>query len=257
MHYKLPLVLLIILFSSCHSLTQSRAELGIPESRVYFSFDDGPEAQRDTTARLLDVLKRHQIKALFCLLGENAEEYPDLVRRIHDEGHYIVNHGYADKWARKMNRDKFRNNIIQGENAISAAMGFNLNPKLYRPHGGSIRSGQKKIFIDEGYTFVPTTVRVYDAVSTASGREKIIKKVIGKLEKQGGGIVLLHDGRGSHSNQKKELEKNPEGAFNRSWIPETTEEIITMLLERGFILNGPDIFTGISSGVLPGSNPSF
>ena len=243
--YKLPLLLIlaVFLFSSCHSITRSRKELGIQPSRVYFSFDDGPVAHNDTTARLLDVLEKYQIRSSFCLLGENSEREPDLVRRIHDEGHLIINHGYADKWAHKMKRDEFRNNIVRGEEAISEALDFDIDLKFYRPHGGFYYSRQEKIIVDEGYTIAPVTVRVYDAVGTAASRDKIKRKIIKKLEKQGGGIVLLHDGRGSYSGQKAELEKNPEGAFNRSWIPETVEEIIIILLDRGFILNRPDNFT--------------
>ena len=241
MYNKLGLWLFLFcfLFSSCQSINRSRTELDIPQRTVIFSFDDGPDANGDTTARLLDVLKKYQIRSLFCLLGENAEQYPDLVRRIHDEGHYFINHGYADKKAFKMSEDEFRDNLIRGEEAISAALGFDWNPKLYRPHGGLYKSRHERIWIEEGYVMVPSNVRVYDAVKTASSRHKIVKQTIEKIEKQEGGIVLLHDGRGSWSNREKRLERNPQGAFNRSWIPETVDEIITVLLDRGFVFGDP------------------
>jgi peptidoglycan/xylan/chitin deacetylase (PgdA/CDA1 family) len=235
----LPLVLLFILFS-CQSINSNRTALGIPSPLVYFSFDDGPDGQGDTTARLLDVLEKYQIRALFCLLGENAERYPDLVRRIHDEGHYIVNHGYSDKWACRMSEGEFRDNLIRGEAASSAALGFGMSPKLYRPHGGFYNSRQEKICIDEGYTIVLVTARVYDAVTPRAKRDKVVRQVVGKIRRQGGGIILLHDARGSHSSSETSLEKNPRGPFDRSWIPETVEEIITVLLDRGFIINSPD-----------------
>jgi len=241
MRYRLPLLLLlsVFLFTSCQTITRSRTEIGIPESRVYFSFDDGPSARGNATARLLDVLKKYQIRAVFCLLGENVRRYPDLAKRIHDEGHYIVNHGYSDKWASKMDEDEFRNNIILGEKAITAVLGFNPNPGLYRPLGGFYNSKHEKILVDEGYTIVPVTVRVYDATNTAVNRKKVARKVVRILERQGGGIVLLHDARGSHSNQETKLEKKPNSAYDRSWIPETVEEIIVVLLSKGFILNDP------------------
>ena len=243
------LLFLFLLFSSCQSISRDRTELNIPLRVVYFSFDDGPNACDDTTVRLLEVLGKYQIRAMFCLLGENAEQYPGLVRRIYDNGHYIINHGYADKHASKMNEDEFRDNLIRGELAISSALGFDVNPKLYRPHGGFYSSHQEKICSDEGYTIVPVNVRVYDAIETAADRRKIARRVIKKVEKQGGGMVLLHDARGSHSSQKAKLEKNPSGAFNRSWIPETVEEIITILLDRGFILNDQNIIS--AAGTVP------
>ena len=211
--------------------------MGIPSSIVYFSFDDGPDVHGDTTARLLDVLQKYQIRAIFFLLGENAEQYPELVRRIHDEGHYIANHGYSEKHACKMNDDEFRDNLLRGEAAISGALGFDMSPKLYRPHGGFYNSRQEKICIDEGYAIVPVTVRVYDEVAGGAEQKNIVNKTINLVEKRGGGLILLHDGRDSYSHKETELAKNPNGAFNRSWIPGAVEEIIIALLDKGFILN--------------------
>ena len=162
--------------------------MGIPSSTVYFSFDDGPNGHDDTTGRLLDVLGKYQIKALFFLLGENAEQYPDLVRRIHDEGHYIGNHGYSGKLPRGMSDDEFRNNLLRGEAAISGALGFEMNPKLYRPHSGFYNPRQERICVDEGYTIVPVTIRVYDAVSGAAGRKKIVNKTVNLIKTGGGGL---------------------------------------------------------------------
>jgi len=235
----LPFLALFFL-SSCQTINSSRTELGIPYSVVYFSFDDGPDVH--ATTRLLDILGKYQIRALFCLLGENAEQYPELVRRIHNEGHYIANHGYSDKHAYRMDKDEFRNNLIRGETAISAALGLQMNPKLYRPHGGFYNSKQEKICIDEGYSIVPVTIRVYDAVLSGTSRRRAIRQTINKLEKQGGGLILLHDGRDSYSRREKKLKRNPDGAFNRSWIPETVEKIINVLLEEGFDLHGTGIF---------------
>jgi len=245
MKNKFVLLLLSLLLFSCRTINHSRAELNIPPSMVYFSFDDGPNARGDTTARLLDVLKKYQIKAVFCLLGENAEQYPGLVKRIYDEGHCIVNHGYSGKWASKMRPDEFRHNLVRGGAAISAALGHDIYPKLYRPHGGFYRSAQEKIIRDEGYILVPATARVYDAVVDGTQRHKVVREIIKKIEKQGGGIILLHDARDSHVLTEAQLAKNPRGVFDRSWIPDAVEEIIPALLDRGFILNSPDILAAI------------
>jgi len=239
-HRLFVLLLLLPLLSSCKTINSSRTELNIPPSVIYFSFDDGPNAQGDSTARLLDVLKKYQIKAMFCLLGENAERYPELVRRIYDEGHCIVNHGYSGRWASKMKPDEFRDNLVRGGAAISAAMGHDMNPRLYRPHGGFYHSAQEKIIRDEGYRVVSATARAYDAVVDGTQRHKVVKKIIRKVETQGGGIILLHDARDSHVLTEAELAKNPHGVFDRSWIPDAVEEIISVLLDKGFTVNSPD-----------------
>jgi len=241
----LALILSLVLVFSCKTINNSREELHIPQSIVYFSFDDGPNVKGDSTSRLLDVLKKYQIKAVFCLLGENAERYPELVRRIYDEGHYIANHGYSENWSNKMNDEQFRDNLIRGTAAISSVLGFELTPKLYRPHGGFYTSTQEKIIRDEGYKIVKSTIRVYDAVDDGTKRDKVVKQVVKKVEKNSGGLVLLHDARDSYVQMEAQLAKNPHGVFDRSWIPDTVEEIITILLKKGFVLNSPDILTAI------------
>jgi len=237
------ILLLSIFLFSCKTINRGRTELNIPQFTVYFSFDDGPNAKGDTTARLLDVLKKYQIQAVFCLIGENAEQYPELVRRIYNEGHIIANHGYSDKWASKMKPDEFRDNLVRGGEAICAALGREINPKLYRPHGGFYNAAKEKIIFDEGYKIVLSNIRVYDAVVDGKKQKKIVKQVIGKVEKQGGGIVLLHDSRDSHFLMETQLVKEPYGAFDRSWIPDAMEKIIPVLLDKGFVLNNSDFLT--------------
>ena len=234
---KTCLLLTGFLLLSCQSITRKSADPAIEPSHIVLSFDDGPNIFDDTTAQLLDVLKRHEIKAMFALLGGNAERNPELVKRIYDEGHLIINHGYFDKWAIEMSEEEFRDNLAIGEAAISKALGRNLSPKLYRPHGGFYTPAQGKIIREAGYTMIFADIRVYDAVLTGAKKDKMIKEIIEKAEKNNGGIVLLHDGRGSQDKMEKELKKKPSGAFDRSWIPAAVEEIITTLESRGFILN--------------------
>ena len=57
---------------------------------VFLTFDDGPTP--GITEWILATLKRYDAKATFFVLGKNAELYPDLYRRILDEGHKIGNH---------------------------------------------------------------------------------------------------------------------------------------------------------------------
>jgi cellulose synthase/poly-beta-1,6-N-acetylglucosamine synthase-like glycosyltransferase/peptidoglycan/xylan/chitin deacetylase (PgdA/CDA1 family)/spore germination protein YaaH len=62
------------------------------EHEVTITFDDGPDPE--WTPEILDILKAANVKAAFFLVGVNAERYPNLVRRIVDEGHEIGNHTY-------------------------------------------------------------------------------------------------------------------------------------------------------------------
>jgi len=139
-----------------------------------------------------------------------------------------------------MKPDEFRDNLLRGEAAISAALGRDMSPKLYRPQGGFYTRAQEKIIRDEGYILVLNNVRVYDAVIAGTKQGKVVRDIVKKVEKQGGGIILLHDARNSYIQAEAWLAKNPDGVANRSWIPDTVERIITALLDKGFILNSSD-----------------
>ena len=70
------------------------------ENLCALSFDDGPSAN---TPQILDILAAHNIPATFFVLGRNAERHPDLVQRIHDEGHEIGIHTYSHPNLRHLN----------------------------------------------------------------------------------------------------------------------------------------------------------
>jgi hypothetical protein len=68
------------------------------------------------------------------------------------------------------------------------------------------------------------------------------------VKKQNGGIIMLHDARDSPVRMEAVLAANPNGEFNRAWIPDVVEEIITVLLERGCRLNGFDALSVLPIG---------
>ncbi len=57
------------------------------------TFDDGPDPR--WTPAILDILKQENVPATFFILGKNGQAYPDLVRRLVDEGHEIGNHSFT------------------------------------------------------------------------------------------------------------------------------------------------------------------
>ena len=60
--------------------------------QVALTFDDGPDPQR--TPQILDILHQFGIQATFFVVGRKAAQYPDIIRRIAEEGHDLGNHSY-------------------------------------------------------------------------------------------------------------------------------------------------------------------
>ena len=66
---------------------------GAPGKQVVISFDDGPDPQ--WTPKILDILKRYNVKATFFIIGLEAEKYPGLSSASIGEGHEIGNHTFT------------------------------------------------------------------------------------------------------------------------------------------------------------------
>lgn len=116
---------------------------------VYFTFDDGPYPGR--TEKVLDVLKKYDVKATFFLNGARIARNPAtyvIVQRILQEGHKIGNHNWAHipelMYLNKPKPEKVMEGFATTEYWIQKALGpalweqYNSLPRLYRWPGGSI-----------------------------------------------------------------------------------------------------------------------
>src|SRR5437762_2991749 len=73
--------------------------------RCALTFDDGPSPQ--STPQILDILAAQKVPAAFFIVGKNASDSPDIVRRIHDDGHLLPNHSYDLSHFGKMHTQPF------------------------------------------------------------------------------------------------------------------------------------------------------
>ena len=64
---------------------------------VAITFDDGPDPEY--TPRVLEILARHRVTAAFFVVGEKALRYPDLIKQIRAEGHFIGAHSLRHRYA--------------------------------------------------------------------------------------------------------------------------------------------------------------
>ena len=113
--------------------------------RVFLTFDDGPS--KSVTPHILDLLKFHNIKATFFVLGSRVKLNPDIVKREYNEGHYIANHGYSHKYSSIYAKPE---NVIEEYNKTEAEIRKALNNQNYSSHlfrfpGGSIGGEYNKI----------------------------------------------------------------------------------------------------------------
>ena len=99
---------------------------------IALTFDDGPGPY---TEKLLDCLEENNAKATFYMLGQNVENYPDIVKRMKDLGMELSNHTYDHKDLTKLTKDQISEEIDKTSSLIQNAAGE--MPDTLRPPGGS------------------------------------------------------------------------------------------------------------------------
>ena len=92
------------------------------EKNVYLTFDDGPTSK--VTPKILDILKKENVKATFFVVGKHVKEHPEIVKQAYEEGHFIANHGYShNNSLLYKDEESFRNEILNTDIEISKAIG--------------------------------------------------------------------------------------------------------------------------------------
>jgi peptidoglycan/xylan/chitin deacetylase (PgdA/CDA1 family) len=155
-------------------------------SFIALTFDDGPNAT--LTPKLLDLLAARHLKATFFVVGQNAADHPEILKRAVREGHEIGNHSWSHPNLGKMSDEAVRRELQKTEDAIVAAIG--KKPVLMRPPYGSITARQKKWIHDEfGYRIILWDVDPLDW--KRPGPSVVTARIL--KETKAGSIVLSHD----------------------------------------------------------------
>lgn len=100
---------------------------------IYLTFDDGPHPS--ITPFVLELLEKFNAKATFFCIGDNVKKYPDVYKRIIDEGHAVGNHTMHHLNGWKTDDTAYLNDIAEAKNWIDS--------RLFRPPYGKITGFQQ------------------------------------------------------------------------------------------------------------------
>jgi peptidoglycan/xylan/chitin deacetylase (PgdA/CDA1 family) len=156
---------------------------------VSITFDDGPNPV--ATPRILDVLAAHDVRATFFVLGRHADRWPELVRRMADEGHQLGNHGWHHRKLHRRGPAYVRDDLTRGTDSIVRASG-GVRPSVFRAPHGFRSPWVTRIAASLGQRTVGWSLGVWD--SARPGAAEIARRAVTGLH--GGQILLLHDGDG-------------------------------------------------------------
>jgi peptidoglycan-N-acetylmuramic acid deacetylase len=156
---------------------------------LYLTFDAGYE--NGYTAKILDILKKHEVTAAFFLVGNYLEKNPDLVRRMAAEGHIVGNHTmHHPDMSKIADPAAFQKELEELEKLYISITGQKM-AKFYRPPQGIYSEANLQMAKDLGYKTVFWSLAYMDwqndnQPTAAYALEKLIPRT------HNGAVVLLH-----------------------------------------------------------------
>lgn len=172
LQWKYPAVLFHVPLPSSHRV-------------MALTLDDAPSRE---TGRILDVLKTYGAKATFFVIGAHAEAYPELVQRIHDEGHEVGNHMWRDEPTIKIPFDELRPQLAKVESLLPSN---EQGAKYFRPGSGIFSSKMVRAAASMGYKTVLGNIFPFDPQVPIPWINSWHVLSMARP----GGIIILHENR--------------------------------------------------------------
>ena len=181
-----------------------QAQLPIPKIAdkrlLALTFDDGPDPRY--TPQILDILARRGAKATFFVIGKNAIAYPELVKRMFDEGHDVGNHTYSHRNLLAEAGAPIELELTAAQRVIESVLG--RHTILFRPPYASrhlLSESEAPSVIEKaanlGYLTISANVDPSDWVVKKASQ--IAQSAIDQTNAEFGQIVLLHDSGGDRN----------------------------------------------------------
>ena len=149
--------------------------------RIALTFDDGPSIY---TEKLLEGLKKRDVQVSFFIVGQNAEKFPDVVKRAYEDGHLIGNHTYHHVDVTKITNERAKEEVWKTNDILEQITGE--ESEYMRPPFGS---WQKELELEVGMLPVMWSIDTLDW--TTKNVSQIVNNVVTDAEEND--IILMHD----------------------------------------------------------------
>ena len=179
----------------------TRTDVLLDEDHPYvaITFDDGPS--EPYTSQCLDILAEHGARATFFNLGENVEQYPELAKRVVEEGHELANHTMAHNQLTSVPDATVRDEIERSARVIAGATGV-ATTHLRPPYGDFT----ERSWLASGGAITASVRWSGDSQDwRLPGADAIVENAL--INVRPGSILLLHDGGGDRSQDVEALPK--------------------------------------------------
>ena len=176
------------------------------EHEVAITFDDGPDPT--WTPKILDILKKENVPAAFFLIGQQAENYPGIVRRIVAEGHEFGSHTYTHVNLSIVGEQRERIELDATQRLLQAITGRSTT--LFRPpYEADSRPDQLSevtpLVVSQDLDYLTVMESIDPEDWAKPGADVILQRI--KQQRRNGTIILLHDAGGDRSQTVEALPK--------------------------------------------------
>lgn len=194
------------------------AKLNIKQKVVALTFDDGPDP--NSTEKILKILQENKIKGTFFILGKSLQNYPEIAKKIINEGHAIGNHSWSHPYS-QVTETIARQEIENTGNLLYKLTG--AKTYLFRPPGGILTNGLADYAKKNKHGVVMWSA---DSRDWYASEEVVIDNVL--KQAKSGGVILMHDGGGDRTQTIKALPKIITELKKRGYKFTTVSELLEM-----------------------------
>lgn len=185
---------------------------------IALTFDDGPVPAN--TNRLLDILRRRNVKATFYVVGNRVKNHPSIIRRMVAEGHEVGNHTWGHPNLTKLSDAAVRSELNRTRDAIVSACG--VQPRTMRPPYGALSVRQRQwIYGEYGYPSVMWDVDPEDWKKPGAG--VVANRLISRT--RNGSILLVHD---LHSSSVDAMPRTVDALLRKGYQFVTVSQLIAL-----------------------------
>lgn len=188
---------------------------------IVLTFDDGPTSEY--TIKILDILKKYDVKATFFVVGKRVQENCPIIQRMYQEGHEIGNHSYTHPYLTKISIEEQQKEIAYNQQIIQQCIGY--QPRWFRAPYGDQNPDLLSIVNRFGLKNAQWTIDTNDWRNSSN-----IKTITNlAINNSNPAVILMHDGAKINPNFI-----HPEESFTRTNTVNSLENIITNYKNRGF-----------------------
>src|SRR5690242_173110 len=206
----------------------------LKDKEVVLTFDDGPWP--GNTPRVLKALADQCTKALFFPIGKHAGWHPEILKQVAADGHTIGSHTWSHKDLSRLTQQEAVDEFEKGLAAVSIALGNKPVDSFFRFPALRHPPEMVKYLGDRNVGIFSTDLDSFDFKTRKP--EQVIGNVMKKLEKNGKGIILMHDFQQATAKAAPELLKRlKEGGYKVVQITgkspiEPKKEYVDMVLKE-------------------------